>query len=189
MADDGYTEMRLESPPEAAGEGEATEPTVKPPERRKGNYAAGQQARRDRERAMRDPDAPATAAAPKAAKPRPRAAKASNLDEIKRQVAEQLKGGHELAALFTGLAELRITDQEAAMLAGPFVDTCIELGIPLDGKLWAPLQLIVAGAMVYGPRIGQIRAKVHEQRANAARAVNDPAEPPHAVNGALAIRQ
>lgn len=82
-------------------------------------------------------------------------------EKVKEAAAKQLFGAHHFAAMMTGLPELAISEQEAAMLADPLIDTMSLLGLPMDlGKYMAPVSLIVAAGMIYGPRVQMIRAKI-----------------------------
>lgn len=98
---------------------------------------------------------------------KPRKAKGGKVDAT--QLARQLVGLHELACMATGnqFPELRISGDEANMLAGGIASVCEHYDLSIDGKTGAFLNLFAAAAMVYAPRIMSIR-----QRVNAARPVD-----------------
>ncbi len=88
--------------------------------------------------------------------------------QIKAEWAKQLKGGHDLASLFTGVESFRITDEESIILADPFVDTLEYLGIPIDGGAFPPLTLLLSVIMVYGPKLKAIEEEIRAKQAKPA---------------------
>lgn len=70
----------------------------------------------------------------------------------KKSLAKQIQGFHELAALFTGIEELRIHEHESIMLADAAADVMQHYSIEIDPKHAALVKLAAAAGMVYGPR-------------------------------------
>lgn len=95
---------------------------------------------------------------------KPRKAKGGKVDAS--QLAKQLIGLHELACMATGnqFPELRISGDEANMLAGGISSVCEHYDLSIDGKTGAFLNLFAAAAMVYAPRIMSIRNRVNAAR-------------------------
>ena len=87
--------------------------------------------------------------------------------EAQANLAKQIQGLHFIAATATGLPELQISDQEAAMLADGIAAVSREYGLSMDGKTGAALQLIAAAAIVYAPRFKSINNRA-KQAANQA---------------------
>ena len=86
--------------------------------------------------------------------------------EAQANLAKQIQGLHFIAATATGLPELQISDQEAAMLADGIAAVSREYGLSMDGKTGAALQLIAAAAIVYAPRFKAINNRARMQTAN-----------------------
>lgn len=100
-------------------------------------------------------------------------------------VTQQLFGAHQIASLMSGLPELAISETEAAMLGEPLFDTLALLGLPVDlGKYMAPVSLLIAMGIVYGPRLQAIK-----RRRDAAPQATEPAQehPQGNGNGILVV--
>lgn len=143
-----------------------------------------QRARREREArgdgaatTIKGPEAPDEKARPETPKRRKAAPKSES--DIKAEWAKSLFGGHQIAAMFTGIPMLVITKDEAEALAGPLIETLQMLGIPVDGSAWPPLSLLITAGMIYGPRF---KAFIDWQEANRAAEAAKPAEA-HEVHG------
>lgn len=174
---------------ETEGSVTATEPEITPPSERKRGGApirdfspegeARRQAQRER-RARESANAGATGGAssgperrraPKDEPPKRRSSRKSmSPEEMRAYVARQIRGGHDVAAMFTGIDSLRIGDKEADSIAEPLLDTLDWMGIPLTGKLWPPVQLAVALALVYVPKLADIDAELRAKAAKQAEA-------------------
>lgn len=75
-------------------------------------------------------------------------------------MGKQLVGVHLIAAQVTGLAELQINDSEGVALAQGIVLVAEQYDLSIDGKTGAALQLFFTAAMIYGPRILMVNAKM-----------------------------
>jgi len=80
-------------------------------------------------------------------------------------LAKQLVGIHQLAAMFTGMGELQLQQEEAQGLADAVVNVCAEYDLNIDGKTGAAVQLFAACAMIYAPRVLQIKFRLAQERA------------------------
>lgn len=110
-----------------------------------------------------------------AAAPRPGPATAPKDDARAKGVkkmAQSIRGGHELAAMFTGLRSLLLDEKQAALLAEPAYDVCKKYDLDglLDYVIGPETALLGALVMVYGPMLRMMQAEVQErQRAAQAR--------------------
>ena len=102
-------------------------------------------------------------------------------------LAKQVEGLHQLVALATGIPELQVRHEEAAMLSTAIAAVCEEYDLSLSGKTGALLQLAAAAAMVYAPRFGMVMQRVKQQQAAARQRADlrvvggtDGADPAHA---------
>ena len=93
---------------------------------------------------------PAGSGAKTGAKPGPKSSAKAKADVSR--IGKQIMGIHMLAASFTGLPELVISQQEGEMLADAVVNVAEEYGLSFSGKTGAAVQLFAAVAMVYAPR-------------------------------------
>lgn len=85
------------------------------------------------------------------------------------QLAKQLMGLHQLAALATGIPEMAINETEAVMLGAAVANVCEEYDLSLSGKTGALVQLLAAAAMVYVPRVQHVGARIRAAKAAQAR--------------------
>lgn len=136
--------------------------------------AEAQRARRERE-ARSKLDSPDEKKAPKpdTEKPKRRSqTKRKTRDEHLAELARSLKGAHDMAAMVMvagfNLPGITITEQEAAMLAGPLFETCEYYGLDLDDALSPPIQLALVAAWIYFPKFQALRNEILRRRANAA---------------------
>lgn len=77
----------------------------------------------------------------------------------KKALTAQILGYHRIAAMMTGLGELVISEEEAALLADAVLGLAPYYNITLAPKLMAHLNLLMAVTMIYGPRVQIIMAK------------------------------
>lgn len=106
-------------------------------------------------------------AAPGAASKAPRSKTGPKKGMDAATMGTQIVGIHQLAVMFTGIGELLITPEEGRNLADAVVGVCSEYDLNIDGKTGAAIQLFAALAVVYTPRIMQIRYRVAmEKQAN-----------------------
>lgn len=88
---------------------------------------------------------------------KPRSPKKGVMDTDK--LARQIMGGHLIAAQFLG-PEIAIDETESKMLAESVVNLAEQYDIVVSGKTAAWLGLIATAAIVYGPRVPALVAKV-----------------------------
>ncbi len=94
--------------------------------------------------------------------------KAPSSDQTVANLAAQLEGMHQLAAMMFGLPELQLDSREAAMLAKGIEGVAREYGWELKGgKMVATLQLLGVSAMVYVPRFRALEARARAAKAAA----------------------
>lgn len=110
------------------------------------------------------PHANASQAAPKPTRQK----KGAKSGEEIAALGKQLAGIHQMAAMLTGMPELAIHEQEGVMLAGGILGVAEQYDLSIDGKTGAALQLLAAAAMVYGPRLMQINARMKQAKAQQA---------------------
>jgi len=110
------------------------------------------------------PHASASQATPKPTRQK----KAAKSGEEIAALGKQLAGIHQMAAMLTGMPELAIHEQEGVMLAGGILGVADQYDLSIDGKTGAALQLLAAAAMVYGPRLMQINARMKQAKKNQA---------------------
>lgn len=94
------------------------------------------------------------------------------------EMARNLKGGHELASMFTGLESFLITDAQAMLLADPALAVCQKYGISVEMVLGPEVQLLTVVAMVYGPMARNLQAEVERKRQEGLRTAHPNAPPP-----------
>lgn len=88
------------------------------------------------------------------------------------EMARSLKGGHELASMFTGLQSILITDDQALLLAEPAFAVCKKYNLNLNAVLGPEFQLATIAAMVYGPMLRNLQTEVEHKRQEALRTAN-----------------
>lgn len=71
-------------------------------------------------------------------------------------LARQLMGLHHMAAMFTGLPVIILSDAEAKMMADALCNVANEYDLAISGKTAATLQLVATLGMVYVPRLIEI---------------------------------
>ena len=111
-----------------------------------------------------------------ARKKRP-ASRKSKADKIA-EMAEDIKGAHELAAIMLGMPFLAIPDDKAMRLAKPAYETAAKYG--WDGGIGPELKLAFAMASVYGPLAFQVNLEVLRRKSQAARPAEAPRTAPQA---------
>jgi len=79
-------------------------------------------------------------------------------------LGKQLVGIHALAAMFTQLPELQLSEQEGEQLGAAIINVCDQYSLSVDGKTGAAIQLLAAAAMIYAPRAFMIKRRLEEQR-------------------------
>lgn len=94
------------------------------------------------------------------------------------EMARNLKGGHELASMFTGLQSFLITDDQAMLLADPALAVCQKYGISVEMVLGPEVQLLTVCAMIYGPMARRLQAEVEAKRQEGLRSAHPNAPPP-----------
>lgn len=83
-------------------------------------------------------------------------------------LGKQLVGIHALAAMFTQIPELQLSEQEGEQLGAAIINVCDQYSLSVDGKTGAAIQLLAAAAMIYAPRAFHFKARIaQEQAANA----------------------
>lgn len=102
---------------------------------------------------------------PGAAAAKPRKTKSSGKIDVN-AIANQLVGLHQLAFIASGqqFPEMVIQPQEGMILAQGICAVCEQYDLSIDGKTGAFLQLAGACAMVYAPRIIEVRRRMAAQR-------------------------
>lgn len=103
------------------------------------------------------------------------------------EMARNIKGGHELAAMFTGLQSFLVTDEQANLLADPALAVCQKYGISVEMVLGPEVQLLTAMAMIYGPMLRNLQHEAELKRQEGLRSA-DPNAPPPRRPGAEVIR-
>ncbi|MGH7239490.1 MAG: hypothetical protein ACREHG_05425 [Candidatus Saccharimonadales bacterium] len=93
---------------------------------------------------------------------RGRPSKKASVD--KETLANQLIGLHQLGAMVSGVPELALQSQEAAMLADAVISVSKEYDLAIDGKTGALIQLAAACAAIYAPRIMLIQSRKKQPR-------------------------
>lgn len=144
---------------------EAEAPTLSAPEKR----GRGRPRKDGGATAPVSPSEAGAAAAPRKGPGRPKG-KSKSVSIDASDMGKQIAGLHQLAALFTGIPEFALAPQEAEMLGQAVAAVCEEYDLSMSGKTGAALQLFAAAAMVYGPRVGLIGARVKANKAAAAQA-------------------
>lgn len=143
-----------DAPPEIQA---APEPTpevetagVTPPKKR------GRKSNAEREAlaAAGNPVSPSTSSGAKRGRPRKGAV---SIDST--ALAKQLQGLHTLGAMLTGIPEMQILPEEAALLADAVKNVAEEYDLELSGKTGAAIQLLATAAMIYVPRLLQVRQR------------------------------
>lgn len=86
--------------------------------------------------------------------------------DILENLAFQLKGIHELAALYTGLPVLQLTEDESKKLAVAARDVMQYYNFMPDPKVMAWVELLGVSAVIYIPRILLIKAEHDAHRTN-----------------------
>jgi hypothetical protein len=99
------------------------------------------------------------------------------------ELAAQLKGGHDLASMFTGLDSLRITEPQALALTEPVLETCEKYGISLDAMACPELKLLFALTAVYFPMYLNLQQEIAAKSAKPADAYEVHPNPPPNANG------
>lgn len=84
-------------------------------------------------------------------------------DEDKSNLCKQIQGVHLITAKMTGIPELFIDENEAAMLADSVVNIAEEYGLAMSGKMGAWAQLLGTAAFIYGPKMFAVKKRVAEQ--------------------------
>jgi hypothetical protein len=108
---------------------------------------------------------------PESAEPQKRRRRTKAID--KDQLAQQLIGLHMMAAKLTGQQFMLLDPAEAKLLADAMENVAREYDLELSGKTGAFIQLLAAGAIVYGPRVLKLKA-IREQARREARAAQQP---------------
>lgn len=137
---------------------ETPQPEITAPAERRGRG-------RPRKDSLPPPVSPADASSSEPTKPKARKAKATKFDsDSLGKLAKQIEGLHHLIALATGIPELQVQPNEAAMLGGAIANVCEEYDLSLSGKTGALLQLAAAAAMIYAPRFSLVTARIKENQ-------------------------
>jgi len=103
------------------------------------------------------------------AKSAPKAKAAKSYSQVDfAAMGKQLVGVHEVAAMMTGIVDIRISEAEGVALAQAIGNVSEQYGLEIDGKTGAAIQLVMTAAMIYGPRALMIRAKAQQARAQSA---------------------
>jgi hypothetical protein len=129
-----------------AGPGTTPPPATEPPKRRGRGRPVGA---RTQSAPLSETPVADVSEPPPQPQQRRRRSKAVDTDLL----AKQLTGVHEIAAKVTGLPFIKLDQQEAKILADAIAGVAREYDLALDGKTGAMIQLLAAGAIVYGPRV------------------------------------
>lgn len=108
---------------------------------------------------------PGDSAPPKRRGRPPKVNKTVSYDDAARAtLAKQLMGIHLLVASATGVPEIAIQENEAAILSQGIIAVAQEYGLALTGKTGAALQLFAAVAMVYVPRFMLVQNRIKQAK-------------------------
>jgi predicted ArsR family transcriptional regulator len=87
-------------------------------------------------------------------------------NESKTNLSRQIIGIHLITAKMTGIPELIIDENEAAILADSIVNIAEEYGLAMSGKMGAWAQLIGTAAFIYTPRLIAVKQRVVKEQEN-----------------------
>jgi hypothetical protein len=113
-------------------------------------------------------------------KPRSRRSKADRIAEM----AEEIKGAHELMAAMLGMPFLAISEDSARRLAGPAHAVAEKYGWTSGLDNWPEIKLLFVLGAVYGPLTVQVQQEILRRKADAAHPAH--AHPPGAAPAAEA---
>jgi hypothetical protein len=101
------------------------------------------------------------------------------------EMAQQLKGMHEFAAMMTGLNSLVITDKQAQTLAEPAYLVSRKYGLLIDKFLGPEIALLLTAAYVYVPMLRLLKEEVEQKRR--AEAATPPASTTANPDGSMTV--
>lgn len=83
-------------------------------------------------------------------------------------MAKQLFGVHQLAAMLTGFESAMISEAQAAELAEPVYDVCVKWGLPINGITSPEFKLLCAAGAIYGPMALAVRFEILRKQSDQA---------------------